>query len=114
MFVFKHVYATIIATAADSPLMQTPCTPVATAHKSFVAGLAHEARLVISVRGLDTGMARDVSGVIRITKADGWLKVNEHIQESARGKAEALKEKEMLFFMGGDGMIKVWERGALA
>ncbi|MCJ1393863.1 hypothetical protein MMC18_006739 [Xylographa bjoerkii] len=110
--VFKQVFATIIATAADSPLIQSPITSLEMAHTAFVVGLAHEARLVMSVRGLDTGVARDISGVIRVTKVCGRLKADEHVQASEISKAGALEEKEMLFFISGDGVIKVWERGA--
>ncbi|MCJ1435719.1 hypothetical protein MMC27_005094 [Xylographa pallens] len=110
--VFKQVYATIISTAADAPLLQSPVTPLETTHTAFVAGLAHEAGLVMSVRGLDTGIARDISGVIRITQASGWLKANKYVQASETSQAESLVEREMLFFIGGDGGIRVWERGA--
>ena len=92
--------------------MQSPVTPLETAHTAFVAGLAHEAGLVMSVRGLDTGVARDISGVIRITKAIGWLKADKYVEASETSQAEALEEREMLFFIGGDGGIAVWERGA--
>ncbi|MCJ1384258.1 hypothetical protein MMC17_007374 [Xylographa soralifera] len=108
----EQVYATIIATAADSPLVQSPVTPLETAHTAFVAGLAHEAGLVMSLRGLDTGAARDVSGVIRIVKASGWPKADNYVQASETSQAEALEEREMLFFIGGDGGTRVWERRA--
>ncbi|MCJ1322802.1 hypothetical protein MMC15_008152 [Xylographa vitiligo] len=110
--VSKQVYATIIATAADSPFVQSPITPLETAHTAFVVGLAHEAGLVMSVRALDTGVARDISGVIRIVKASGWPKADKHVQASQTSPAEAVEEREMLYFIAGDGGIRVWERGA--
>lgn len=59
---------------------------------------AHDAEMVMSLRLLDTGTAKDVSGVIRIT----------------RGGAEAerrIEEKEYLYHVGGDGGVRVFERG---
>lgn len=61
--------------------------------------LAHQARLILSVRELDTGVARDVSGVLRIGKgnADG---------------TEGVEEAELLYLIAGDGGVRVFERGA--
>lgn len=57
----------------------------------------------MSVRGLDTGVARDVSGVLRITRGAGsWVE----------REGDGLEEKECLYFIGGDGGAKVFERGA--
>ena len=73
-------------------------------HSTFVAGVAHNARLVMSVRGLDTGMATDISGVLKIAKGCGW-------EEGAEdGRTLHEEGKEVLYFMGMDGGIKVWER----
>lgn len=63
--------------------------------------MAHQARLVMGVRGLDTGVARDVSGVLRISRGGAC--------EEADGEME---ERECLFFVGGDGGLRVFERGA--
>jgi elongator complex protein 6 len=65
-------------------------------------GMAHEADLIIGCRGLDTGGAGDVSGVIRITKG---------ASDEDGGKRD-WKEQELLYFVKGDGDVKVWERGA--
>lgn len=61
--------------------------------------LAHQARLLMGVRELDTGVARDVSGVLRIGRGGGE-------------GAEDVEEKEVLYFVGGDGGVRVFERGA--
>ena len=63
--------------------------------------LAHQARSIMSVRGLDTGVAKDVSGVLRISKGAGW---------SADG--EDIEERESLYCVGSDGGVRVFERGA--
>lgn len=63
---------------------------------------AHVADLVMSTRLLDTGSARDVSGVLRITAGgSGGGDV---------GEAEP-DERELLYYLGGDGSAKVFERG---
>ena len=66
-------------------------------HIAFIAGLAHQARLVMGLRLLDTGTAKDVSGVIRVTRGP---------------QGDDLEEKELLYFVGGNGEVKVFERGA--
>ena len=52
---------------------------------------------------MDTGGAGDVSGVIRITKGSSNV---EKVSDTE------WKEQELLYFVGGDGNVKVWERGA--
>lgn len=63
--------------------------------------LAHQARSIMSVRGLDTGVAKDVSGVLRISKGAGW---------SVDG--EDIEERECLYYVSSDGGVRVFERGA--
>jgi len=79
-------------------------TPLENEHAAFVVGQAHCARTVIGVRGLDTGVARDVSGVLRVTIGDNAV---ESTQDLQRG----VEEKELLYFVGGDGGVRVFERG---
>ena len=67
--------------------------------------MAHQARLVMSVRGLDTGVARDVSGVLRICKGAGAA------DEADEGDGD-VEERECLYFVGADGGVRVFERGA--
>lgn len=64
--------------------------------------LAHEADLTLSLRLLDTGTARDVSGVLRINVREGIDR------EEVDVKMEA---KELLYFIAGDGNVRVFERG---
>ena len=61
-------------------------------------GLAHQARVIMGLRGLDTGVARDVSGVLRITRGTE--------------DTDEVEEKEVLYFVSADGSVKVFERGA--
>lgn len=51
---------------------------------------------------MDTGAARDVSGVMRIS-------VNEDEDEE---RERGVEDKELLYFVGGDGGVKVFERGS--
>ena len=58
----------------------------------------------MSLRSLDSGTARDISGVIRITAG---IQASRTGQESRGG----VEEKELLYFVGGDCGVKVFERG---
>lgn len=97
----QRVHATVVAISADDPLLHAQNTTLEKDHAAFALSLAHEARIVMALRLLDTGTARDVSGVVRVTgggKAD----------EDEAGKGEG----EFLYFVGGDGGVRVFERGA--
>jgi len=69
-------------------------------HAAFVVGLGHIAWRVFGLRGLETGVARDVSGVLRVT-AGGM----------AEGEGEKDEGKEVLYFVGDGGGVEVFERG---
>ncbi|EON67705.1 hypothetical protein W97_06848 [Coniosporium apollinis CBS 100218] len=113
----QRVHATVLAVAADSPLVSAATsasasasttsslssTPLETAHASFLISQAHLADVVMSLRLLDTGFAADVSGVLRITLGDA--------QDDGE-EGQGLVEKEVLYSVGGDGGVKVFERGA--
>ncbi|KAI9879197.1 MAG: hypothetical protein M1830_009272 [Pleopsidium flavum] len=94
----EHVHSTLLTLSADLPLIQSPTTPLEINHAAFVVGLAHLARFTMSLRLLDTGAARDVSGVLRVTRGGG--------------DGGEVDEKELLYFVGGDGGVRVFERGA--
>src|SRR5277367_694247 len=97
----QHVHATILTISNDSPLILRQHTPLEINHAAFILSIAHQAHLTMSLRLLDTGTARDVSGVIRIGVGDA---------ESPKGDAQ-IDAKELLYFVGGDGNVKVFERG---
>lgn len=78
-------------------------TPLETDHAALLLSLAHQADFIMSLRLLDSGTARDVSGVVRITAGDQETDVDQNIQR--------LEEKELLYFVGGDGGVRVFERG---
>jgi len=92
----------INAPPSDLPPGHIP-SPLEINTLAFLVGVAHEADLIIGCRGLDTGGAGDVSGVIRITKGPS---------DDERNGNKDRKEQELLYHVGGDGQVKVWERGA--
>lgn len=59
----------------------------------------------MGVRALETGAARDVSGVLRITRGGGWGWEEEEDEEGMG------REVELLYLVGRDGNVKVFERG---
>ncbi|KAL5620671.1 hypothetical protein FOBRF1_003917 [Fusarium oxysporum] len=61
------VHSTLLTLSADMPLVATQVTRLEREHASLVLSSAHEADMVMALRMLDTGTARDVSGVVRIT-----------------------------------------------
>jgi elongator complex protein 6 len=96
---------------ADTPLLtlSTPPQPIEHAQHNFLVKMAHMSRRVLSVRVLDTGVARDVSGVLRVTENRdrlGDLSLEKKNEDEFRGG------KEVLYKIGGDGSVKVFERGA--
>ncbi|KAI9769437.1 MAG: hypothetical protein M1840_004139 [Geoglossum simile] len=91
-------YTTILTLSADRPLLSpAPTTPLEISHTALLTSLAHRADYVVSLRLLDSGIARDVSGVLRVTNGGG---------EEGTG----VEEGEFLYWVGGDGGVRVWER----
>ncbi|CUS08824.1 unnamed protein product [Tuber aestivum] len=83
---------TIVSVNVDEALMRDE------EHAAFVIGLGHVARRVFGLRGLETGVARDVSGVLRITTGG-----------AEEGDVDG--GKEVLYFVGDGGGVEVFERG---
>lgn len=100
----QRVDATIVSLSADEPLIEPQSTNLERSHAAFALSAAHEARLVLSCRMLDTGAASDVSGVLRITGGGGW---DDDMVEEV-GEVEA---HEYLYFVGSDWGVRVFERG---
>lgn len=55
----------------------------------------------MQLRTLETGAARDVSGVLRISRGGGWTV----------GTEDNLDEKELLYYIQRDGGVRVFGRG---
>ncbi|KAK8099386.1 uncharacterized protein PG998_012627 [Apiospora kogelbergensis] len=93
----EEVHSSIVTLAADEPLLSAQTTTLEKEHAAFAISFAHAADMIISLRMLDTGTAKDVSGVLRVT------------QRSA--SANAGEDRELLYFIAGDGGVRVFERG---
>jgi elongator complex protein 6 len=90
------VHSTLLTLSADTPLVAAQATTLEREHGSLVLSIAHTSDAILSLRMLDTGTARDVSGVVRITGPD---------IEGTGGAAE------YLYHVVADGGVKVFERG---
>lgn len=100
---------------ADNPLLSlsTPPQPLELAHHNFLVKLGHMSRRIMGVRVLDTGVARDVSGVIRVTEQRmNWTGLGFEGGADKEGDADSGKGKEFLYQVKGDGSVRVFERGA--
>ena len=96
------MFCTTVMVNADSALITRSSTRLEMEETSFVTTLAHEASSVTSLRMLDTGLAKDVSGVLRITTASG----------QTTSTREDWREKEVLYFVK-DGAVEVFNRGQM-
>ncbi|KAL8722235.1 MAG: hypothetical protein Q9225_001222 [Loekoesia sp. 1 TL-2023] len=96
----EHVHATIVAMSADSPLIQTQNTPLELKHAALVMSVAHQARVIWGVRELDTGSAKDVSGVLRISRGPA-------VEDEEDVERDEIEDKELLYFVAGDGGRRV-------
>ncbi|ODM18479.1 hypothetical protein SI65_06350 [Aspergillus cristatus] len=108
----QHSHATIVAVSADSPLIHNasefahhPATPLEKEHAAFAVGLAHRAQMVMQLRNLETGAARDVSGVLRASKGGAWS------DDGSTDAETKWEEKEVLYFIQRDGSVNVFGRG---
>jgi elongator complex protein 6 len=70
--------------------------------------MAHQAERVVQLRGLDTGAARDVSGVLRSSNGGG---ATAGLEETEGGEADGEEEGEWLYQIKGDRSVRVWTRG---
>lgn len=86
----------IVLVNTDAPFVGHPRARLEVEHAAFVVALGHGAAWTVALRLLDTGVARDVSGVIRITRG---------------GEGEG-EEKEVLYYVG-DGAVEVFDRGQM-
>lgn len=97
---------------ADTPLLSlsTPAQPLEVNQHNLLVKTAHMSRRVLSVRVLDTGVARDVSGVLRVTETQApWANLGfEENKDVEKGN----RNMEVLYRVGADGNVKVFERGA--
>lgn len=93
-----------ITCSADAPLLHNDgalASPLEREHLAFITTMAHQSSLIMQLRTLDTGAAKDVSGVLRISHG-GSTEPEEEID---------FPEGEWLYQVKGDGNVRVWSRG---
>lgn len=101
----QRVHSTILTISSDGPLLHGNAgstTPLEKEHQAFIATLAHQSQLVMQLRCLDTGTAKDISGVIRVSHGGTYEDESEE---------QSLVEGEWLYKVSGDGSVRVWVRG---
>ncbi|KAI0972020.1 hypothetical protein F4678DRAFT_66612 [Xylaria arbuscula] len=96
----EKIHSCIVTVFTDEPLIAAQSTSLEKEHSSLAISLAHDAHLVMSLRILETGTAKDVSGVLRVTPGG---------DEEIAGTL--VEDRELLYFIGGDGSVRVFERG---
>ncbi|KPI38921.1 uncharacterized protein AB675_5758 [Cyphellophora attinorum] len=100
---------TIVTLHADGPFLHnhssTISTPLEKAQASLLTTLAHQATYVFQLRGLSTGAAKGITGVLRVTRGGGF---DDDSEEG--GSAEGV-DGEWLYQWKGDGGVHLWVRG---
>jgi elongator complex protein 6 len=100
------VHNIIVTSSADYPLLHnssSSATPLEGEHRAFVTTMAHQSRIVVQLRSLGTGAAKDITGVLRISAGGA----NDESQEDDA----AFEEAEWLYQVRGDGSVRIWGRG---
>ena len=92
-----------------------PPTRLDTNAATLLTKLAHMSARIFSVCALDSGVARDVSGVLRVRNGDMWpfftdAELGEESRENREMEQDA-PEGEWLYFLNGDGSVRVFSRG---
>lgn len=88
-------------------------TPLEVNHSALVMSLVHQASVVCAVRALETGVARDISGILRVGRGGG-AGVGAGDGGDGDGsweEVEVVEEMEVLYFVEADGGVRVFERG---
>ena len=86
----------IVTVQADAPFLHMQGTPLEVSQASLVISLAHQARTIFSLRDLETGPAKDVSGILRV----------------GPGGQEAVGNgKECLYLVSADANVRVFDKG---
>ncbi len=87
-------------------------TPLERNHAHLLTSSAHHSRWVFQLRGLDTGSAKDVSGVMRVSRGGASMEEDEaSASDFARSGVKNLFDAEWLYQLKGDGSVRVWGRG---
>ncbi|PPJ59714.1 hypothetical protein CBER1_10801 [Cercospora berteroae] len=117
-----QIHSTYLSLSADLPLItaaaaspetsSSSASPLETVSAAFIVTQAHASRVVFSVRELETGAAKDVSGVLRITRGGDYFAVGGDDDDEDEGdEGGKVKEAELLYLLQRDGGLKVFQRG---
>ena len=99
----ERTHHLVVSVSADAPLLHQSRSPLEEKHQSFVTTIAHQSNRLIQLRSLDTGAARDISGVVRISHGG---------QYQSDDNESNLDEHEYLYFVSNGGsVIRIWSRG---
>lgn len=96
----------IVTCSADSALLhniEPGSTPLEVENSTLVRSLAYQSNWVFACRPLETGAARDVSGIIRVSRG-GADSGNDEEDDSL------LQDGEWLYQVKGDGSVRAWTR----
>lgn len=105
----SHVLVHVPADDALLTLSTSPQPLELDAH-NFLVKTAHMSTRILSCRVLDTGVAKDVSGVLRVTENTAGPMLD--LEQGAEVNAESKHGRELLYLVKGDGSVKMFERGA--
>jgi elongator complex protein 6 len=96
---------------ADDALisLSVPPQPLEVHAHNLLVKVAHMSRRILSCRVLDTGFAKDVSGVLRITENSTSGNLDLKLRSGAA--PEEQEGTELLYLVKGDGSVKMFERG---
>ena len=83
-------------------LLNEQCMPM-----KLVLKHAYQAEVVYQLRGLDTGAAREISGVVRVSRGGAFGD-----DDDGHGDGEEVEGGEWLYQWKGDGSVRLWSRGA--
>jgi elongator complex protein 6 len=96
----------VISASGDTMLIHNrheSATPLEREHAKFVMSTAYQSLWVYQLRALNTGSARDVTGVLRVSRGGA--------DQEVAGPQSRLEDAEWLYQVKGDGSIRMWSRG---
>jgi hypothetical protein len=105
MTIRQYVHNIIVTSSADYPLLHnsSSAAPLEGEHRAFVTTMAHQSRIVVQLRSLGTGAAKDISGVLRVSAGGA--------HDESKEDDVAFEEAEWLYQVRGDGSVRIWGRG---
>ncbi|KAM3422493.1 hypothetical protein BST61_g2839 [Cercospora zeina] len=113
------------SSSSSQQQISTSTSPLEIDTTTFLTTQAHLSHKILSVRELATGAARDISGVLRITRGgensslagaddDGeGTGRGDDDKDKEGGDEEGVKEAEFLYLVQRDGGVKVFQRGGV-